>query len=275
MSARDQWAEIDRLYAKYTARPEHSLIRAASPTRSDPFPRRVGYGWVARDSPFPRPAEPFNAASDPDDVLQDSCTRFYLQLRPTPRAVPLIDKQRSADVVHSSAFARNDRPPITVDAYRPSHVLKKNETVTCAVYTHERWNATGFYLEKGEYSFHAKGQWLGGRIAVGPGGRTGIRFRPSTMFQLVGSSIGWLQNRFRRVTHNPAATFFGAPRVPGAPWRALIGVVAARASTEGRAETVPAVRDRAAMPLPGAPSRLPLRLCQRRLELLLATTGVR
>ena len=29
---------------------------------------------------------------------------------------------------------------------------------------------------------------------------------------------------------------------------ALIGVVAARASTEGRAETVPAVRDRAAMP---------------------------
>ena len=80
--------------------------------------------------------------------------------------------------MHSSAFARYDRPPITVDAYRPSHVLKKNETVTCAVYAHERWNATGFYLEKGEYSFQAKGQWLGGRIAVGPGGTHGYSVPP-------------------------------------------------------------------------------------------------
>jgi hypothetical protein len=35
-----------------------------------------------------------------------------------------------------------------------------------------------------------------------------------------------LQESFRQLNGNEAATFFGAPRVPGAPWMALIGVIA-------------------------------------------------
>jgi len=34
---------------------------------------------------------------NPGDVLHNSCTGVYLHLGPTPRAVPLIDKQRWLD----------------------------------------------------------------------------------------------------------------------------------------------------------------------------------
>ncbi len=164
---------------------------------------------------------------DPADVLHDSCTGLYLHLGPTPRAVPLIDEQRSAEVVHPSVFARRTRPPITVGEYRPSHVPRMNESASCEVYAGRAWNATGFYLEEGEYSFRADGEWLDRDNPVGPAGAQGGRFDPSEVFQMVSSVTGWLQERLRQVSGNEAATLFGAPRAPDAPWMALIGVVAA------------------------------------------------
>ncbi|HET9256389.1 MAG TPA: DUF2235 domain-containing protein [Pseudonocardiaceae bacterium] len=165
---------------------------------------------------------------DPTDVLHDLCTGLFLYLDPAPRAVPLIDGKRSADVVDESAFARQDAPPITTGDYWPSEVLGVGETARREVYAGERWNATGLYLEEGEYVFHAEGEWLDGDTAVGPGGTRDGRFHPSEVFQLAGSFAGWAQERFRQLSRNDAAAFFGAARVTGAPWMALIGVIAAR-----------------------------------------------
>lgn len=163
---------------------------------------------------------------DPRDVLHNACTGVYLHLGPTPRAVPLIDDS-SAEVVHKSVFDRRDRPPITIGEYRHSSVLKVGESASYDVYAGRTWNTTGLYLEKGGYSFQAEGEWLDRGVPVGPGGTRDGRFHPSEVFQLMGSVAGWMQERFRQVSGNEAATFFGAPRVPGAPWMALIGVVAA------------------------------------------------
>jgi hypothetical protein len=165
---------------------------------------------------------------NPTDVLHNSCTGVYLHLSPAPRAIPLIDEQRSGKIVHKSVFDRQDCPPITVGEYRRSQVLKVGQTKTCEVYAGQRWNATGLYLEAGQYAFQAEGQWLDRGMAVGPAGTRDGKFHPSEVFQLMGSLTGWAQERFRQVNSNEAATLFGAARVSSAPWMALIGVVAAR-----------------------------------------------
>lgn len=163
----------------------------------------------------------------PADVLHDSCTGVYLHLGPVPRAVPLIDEQNSSEIVHSSVFARQACPPITVGQYRTSRVLQPGESANCEVYASRPWNAMGRYLERGRYTFQAEGEWLDRGVPVGPGGTWDGRFHPSEVFQLAGSFSGWLQERFRQLSGNQAATFFGAPRATGAPWVALIGVIAA------------------------------------------------
>jgi hypothetical protein len=163
---------------------------------------------------------------DPTDVLHNSCTGVYLHLTPTPRAVPLIDEKRCAGVVHSSVFARRSCPPITVGEYRPSRMLAVGESVSCEVFAGEMWNASGLYLEEGHYSFQAHGEWLDRGIAVGPDGTRDGRFQPAEVFHLMGSIAGWGQERFRQLSGNEAATFFGTPRAD-APWMALIAVVAA------------------------------------------------
>ncbi|MGH3602252.1 MAG: DUF2235 domain-containing protein, partial [Pseudonocardiaceae bacterium] len=116
---------------------------------------------------------------NPSDVLHDSCTGVYLHLGPTPRAVPLIDEQNSPEIVHSSVLARRARPPITVGQYRTSRVLQTGESAHCEVYAGRAWNATGFYLDQGRYSFQAEGEWLDRGAPVGPGGTRDGRFHPS------------------------------------------------------------------------------------------------
>jgi hypothetical protein len=165
---------------------------------------------------------------NPGDVLHNSCTGVYLHLSPAPRAIPLIDKQCSSKVVHSTVFDRQDFPLITVGTYRLGQVLKAGQRESCEVYAGQKWNGTGLYLEAGQYLFEAQGQWLDRGIAVGPDGTRDGKFHPSEVFQLMGSLTGWTQERFRDVSGNDAATFFGAARVSSVPWMALIGVVAAR-----------------------------------------------
>jgi uncharacterized protein (DUF2235 family) len=164
---------------------------------------------------------------DPCDVLHNSCTGIFQHLSPTPRAIPLIDKEHSAGNVHESVFVRQARPPITVGEYRRSRVLKVGQTETCKVYAREKWNETGLYLEKGRYSFHAEGEWLDRGIAIKPDGTREL-FYPSEVLQLVGSLAGWMQDSLRHISGNEVATLFGAARLPDEPWMALIGVVAAK-----------------------------------------------
>ncbi|MGH3687467.1 MAG: DUF2235 domain-containing protein [Pseudonocardiaceae bacterium] len=164
---------------------------------------------------------------DPTDVLHDNCTGAYLHLTPTPRAVPLIDKQRTTEVVHPSAYARQARPLITVGEYRPSHVLAVGESASYEVFARNIWNTSGLYLEKGHYSFETHGEWLDRGVAVGPDGTSDGRFQPSEVLHLMESIVtGWGQDFLRQQSGNAEATFFGAPRAK-APWMALIAVIAA------------------------------------------------
>ena len=163
---------------------------------------------------------------DPVDVLHDDCTGFYLHLGPQPRAVPLIDEQRSSAVVHTSAFQRQSDPPIAMGSYRPSRVLTVGEQVSCEVHAGQPWNVTGLYLDPGRYAFTAWGQWLDGSRAVGSTGTRDGRFHLPDVFYPAASFMGWWQDRFRALSHDDAAILFGAPRVDSQPWMALMGVVA-------------------------------------------------
>ena len=208
-------------------------------------------------------------------MLHNSCTGVYLHLTPTPRAVPLIDEKHCAGVVHSSVFARRSCPPITVGEYRPSRMLAVGESVSCQVFAGEMWNASGLYLEEGHYSFQAHGEWLDRGIAVGPDGTRDGRFQPAEVFHLMGSIAGWGQKRFRQLSGNEAATFFGTPRADAAPWMALIAVVAATELDANGAQKPyrPLVIGQASKQT-GGPARLLVRLRQRRLGPLRQQQGL-
>jgi hypothetical protein len=173
---------------------------------------------------------------DPTDVLHDDCRGFYQHLAPTPRAVPLVDEKHSGDVVHKSAFVRQSTPPITVGAYRAGRLLGVGQDVSLDVFAAQRWNSVGLYLEPGRYRFRAEGEWLDRGQPVGPGGTRDGRFHLSEVFQMAGSFVGWWQERYRHVSGDAAADFFGAPRAPGAPWMSLIGVVAGNDVDENGAQ---------------------------------------
>ena len=165
-----------------------------------------------------------------DDVLHDSCTTAYKLMGALPRAVPLLDPDATpapGSEVHPAALKRQSCAPITQSPYRGSQVLAVGATAGRAVFAREPWNATGLWLEPGEYEFTAAGEWLDGSMAVGPGGTKDGKFHRGEVKELVGACIGWLQERFRDFTGNHAATFFGAPRCVENSWMELIGVVAA------------------------------------------------
>lgn len=127
---------------------------------------------------------------NPADVLHDSRTGVYLHLGPVPRAVPLIDEQNSSEIVHSSVFARQACPPITVGQYRTSRELQPGESANCEVYASRPWNAMGLYLERGRYTFQAKGEWLDRGVPVDPGDTWDGRFHPRRCFNWPDHSVG-------------------------------------------------------------------------------------
>jgi hypothetical protein len=106
-------------------------------------------------------------------------------------------------------------------------VLAPGQSETVEVFARELWNETGLYLEAGEYSFTAAGEWLDGDIAAGPAGATGLRrFNPfAEKGRLVGTLSGQVEKLFQSVTGNNAG-FVGTRRVEDQPWMSLAGVVA-------------------------------------------------
>jgi hypothetical protein len=169
------------------------------------------------DQLSPDPAAPFHAELSDTDLL----------LGPTPRAVPVLSSDRSGDEIHQSAFDRQARPPISAGPYRATTIVAVGASHHRDIYAAERWNNTGLYLDAGEYAFEASGEWVDRGHPVGPGGVAQGEFAQPDIVQLAGTIAGWLQERFRDLSGNEAATFFGSARFPTAPWMSLIGVVAA------------------------------------------------
>ncbi|MGW5151847.1 DUF2235 domain-containing protein [Rhodococcus koreensis] len=146
---------------------------------------------------------------------------------PRPRAAPLIGKDRNDSSLHESVYERHDTPPITSGPYRRTRALAPGESGTVSVSARDPWNWTGLYLDAGDYTFAATGQWTDLTIASGPAGTTGWRrFHPREAGRLAGTVIGQGERLFRRVTGNPRANFLLTRRDEDMPWMALIGVVA-------------------------------------------------
>lgn len=180
---------------------------------------------------------------DPLDVLHDDNRGIYGLLEPLyepllrplieplmeprPRATPMINPCENSSPLHQSVYTRHETPPITSGPYRTTRTLAPGESATVSVSARDPWNWTGLYLDTGEYTFAATGEWTDLNIASGPAGTTGWhRFHPREAFRLASSVIGQGERLFRRVTGNPKANFLLTRRDEDQPWMSLIGVVA-------------------------------------------------
>ncbi|MFY1708818.1 phospholipase effector Tle1 domain-containing protein [Tritonibacter scottomollicae] len=158
----------------------------------------------------------------------------WFRFRPTrPRAVPelLDDASSIADRISRTCFdpsviARHRTPPPGERSYWPTHVLAPGARHTTWVSARPRWTATGLYLERGvTYDVRAEGEWLDASIpATADGARAGV---------YLGKLAYWLATlpealraALRRIKRLQKADVPFTRRVEGAPWFALIGVIA-------------------------------------------------
>ena len=178
-------------------------------------------------------ADPLDVLHDDESVggllqpLVEPTVRPWLEvlLQPRPRAVPRIDPSAPDADLHASVYERHRTPPITGGTYRPTRVLRPGESATVDAFAQLPWNETGLYLDPGEYSFTADGEWRDARLASGPAGRTALNPLREPV-RAVGTVAGRLQPVFRWLTGNAAADFLGSPREADLPWLSLVGVVA-------------------------------------------------
>lgn len=180
---------------------------------------------------------------DPRDVLHDDSTGLYRFLSPTPRPAPFLDPQArpAADQdaigdVHVSACARQSAPPISMGDYRRGRVPEIGKAIPCDIYAARPWNWTGLYLTEGEYELSASGEWLDrGGPHDADGTREG-RWHHPDLTHVYNAAAGWLQDTLKKLTHDDAVTFLGAPRRRDVPWMALLGAVATQAFTTDAGE---------------------------------------
>ncbi|NQT11445.1 MAG: DUF2235 domain-containing protein [Planctomycetes bacterium] len=164
---------------------------------------------------------------DFQDVLHDSRTGVYKQLRTQPRNIPLLVASAGKSVVHDSALKRCVDPPIAQAPYRPTAVLKAGDERVLPVYASSRWNEMGVYLEAGaKCKFTASGQWMDRNIKCGPGGTSDGNFYVGELVQLAGSLWGKVEGVFQKLMGNEEADFFGTKREESYPWFALVGAIA-------------------------------------------------
>jgi hypothetical protein len=139
-------------------------------------------------------------------------------LQPRPRAVPLIDADAPVPDIHASAYERHLTPSIAGGRYRPGRVPAAGKDETVEIFADLPWNATGLFLEPGEYELSADGQWRSGTVAAGPAG---------TSAPVIGAVATGVTGVVRRVTGNGVADLPGSWREVDRPWLSLVAVVAA------------------------------------------------
>jgi uncharacterized protein (DUF2235 family) len=157
------------------------------------------------------------------DVLHDSVQGVFKKLKTRPRAVPLFDHAAPTQDVHATAYHRQKVPPLAQGEYWRHRTLPDEVNI----YARQQWNATGIYLQAGKtYDLTASGEWMDAAIKCGPGGATDGKFHPAEALYVIGNAAGAVQGLLRKLSGNERSTFPFAPRVPTAPWFALIGVIA-------------------------------------------------
>jgi len=145
--------------------------------------------------------------------------------QPRPRATPVVDHSRPLpDRIAEYAYERQRRFRHLPrdEQYRPSRTLVPGEMADVRIEADRGWNATGLYLEGGEYRFAATGEWSTAFGRCGPGGLK--------RWPVVGDGFGvvvdWIERGLRSASRNPKAELAGARREADEPLMVLIGVVA-------------------------------------------------
>ena len=200
---------------------------------------RVGFNKTTVDQIRP---DPLDVLHDDDrgvfgllEPLVDPVLKPWLEffLQPRPRAVPAINPDAPNPAIHNSVYDRYQNPPITSGRYRATRILAPGQTETVEVLAREPWNESGLYLEAGEYSFTADGEWMDGTIPSGPGGTNGpsrvdhvVRNPLVEAARLVSTVSGRMERLFRLVTRNRTANFIFSRREEDLPRMSLVGVIA-------------------------------------------------
>jgi T6SS, Phospholipase effector Tle1-like, catalytic domain len=161
---------------------------------------------------------------EPLGTLHDSMKGIFKTQRSRPRNTPSI--LSSPDQVHPAALMRHRTPPISQAPYRPTRVLKPGDSATMDVFAREHWNATGLWLEPGEYRCSGHGEWLDGSVPSGPNGSDDGELHLGELAQLLGSALGWIERGWQAVTGNQTADLKMTRRHEQWEWFALIGAVA-------------------------------------------------
>lgn len=111
--------------------------------------------------------------------------------------------------------------------------LEPGQSETVEVFARDPWNETGIYLEAGEYTFKAEGEWVDLNIPSDPGGTRGFFYwlRPRETFRNVATLLGKAEMLYSRVVRDENVYFPLARREPDVPWMSLVGYVANDAVT--------------------------------------------
>ncbi|MCX3080278.1 DUF2235 domain-containing protein [Klebsiella michiganensis] len=169
-------------------------------------------------------------AADPLAILHDSVTGFFKLQHTRPRGIPQITADNQE--IHPSVLTRQKIPSLLNGDYRRSQQVTKDAPVTIDIFSRERWNQTGVWLEGGKkYLFQAVGQWLDSSIPSGPAGTDDGKFYPGEAVQVLASLSDKLESLWRGVSKNQNVDFWLSRRIGSAPWFALIGMVANNVSS--------------------------------------------
>jgi len=157
------------------------------------------------------------------DVLHDSVQGFFKQMKTRPRGIPHFDHAARSGEVHGSAYNRQAAQSLTQGEYWRQRQIPAEVNI----YAKELWNNTGIFLEAGKpYLLTATGEWMDASIKCSPAGASDGSFQPAELIYGLGNLAGGLQSLIRKVAGNERRSVPMARRLPGAPWFALIGVVA-------------------------------------------------
>ncbi|ROS27510.1 DUF2235 domain-containing protein [Raoultella terrigena] len=142
---------------------------------------------------------------------------------------PIVKNARHALALDEQ---RQSQPSLLHGGYRRLRALTPAHPVTFDVFSRERWNETGVWLEAGvEYRFSASGKWMDSSIPCDADGTDDGKFYPGEAAQILASVADKLEMLWKGATKNQDVDFWLSRRVGTAPWFALIGVVANGAGT--------------------------------------------
>ncbi|MBQ4831874.1 DUF2235 domain-containing protein [Pseudoalteromonas sp. MMG010] len=178
------------------------------------------HGLVFRDNVFAQ------LKPDAAGVLHNSYKGIFAKFRSRPRNVECVTPQNS-EHFHPSVFERQIISPISHPKYWPTKKLAVGESVSVKVFAKQHWNRTYLFMDKDEkYSFSAQGHWQDGKDTCDWLGSEDGKLTRGDIIRFASSIWGIAERKFRQLSQNRSADFWGTKRIEHMPWFILVGCIA-------------------------------------------------